>query len=146
MLTAGLEDKPLAAYLDMSHNTGLRSIQLGVPTYRDAQYISLWLNTVLGQVAAPLEEVQFAIYPILKGDAPDAKKMLHAFAWDDIVAVLQKARFAKLKRVVFKSGRSKDYLNVPGAFLSLQPLLKMVLTAAFEPLAKTGVQICFEHV
>ncbi|EKM51429.1 uncharacterized protein PHACADRAFT_187939 [Phanerochaete carnosa HHB-10118-sp] len=142
----GVEEKPLATYLDMSHNTGLRTIQLGVPTYRDASYISLWLKTILGQVASPLEEVRFAVYPILKGDAPEAKNMLRAFAWKDLTSVLQKSQFAKLKRVVFVSGRSKDYLNVPGAFIALQPLLRKIMVPEFAPLTKQGVEIAFEDV
>ncbi|GJF00621.1 hypothetical protein PsYK624_169150 [Phanerochaete sordida] len=142
----GLEEKSLAAYLDMSHNTCLETLQLGVPTYRDAAYISLWLTTVLGQVAAPLTEVRFAVYPILKGDAPDAKKMLRAFGWDAVAAALRKAPYTKLKRVVFLSGRSKDYLNVPGAFIALQPLLRKVLEPVFAPLAKQGVEVAFEDV
>ncbi|EKM56511.1 uncharacterized protein PHACADRAFT_253681 [Phanerochaete carnosa HHB-10118-sp] len=128
----------------MSHNTGLHTIQLGVPTYRDAAYISLWLKTILGQIASPLQEVRFAIYPVLMGDAPDANDMLRAFAWKDIASILQNSQFAKLKRVVFVSARSKDYLNVPGAFVALQPLLRKIMVPEFVPLAKQGVEIAFE--
>lgn len=95
------EYRALDSYLDMSQNTGLRSIQLGVPTYRDPQFITLWLATVLSQVASPvLEQVHFAVYPILRGDAGDAVRMLDAYDWPAVVDVLQKPQFAMLRKVV----------------------------------------------
>ena len=134
--------KPLESYLDMAHNTGLRSVQLGVPTYRDAGFISAWLAAVLAQVASPvLEEVRFAVYPILRADAKRADDIVRAFAWKDIVGVLGRPPFTTLRRVVFVAGRSMDYMQIPGAFVPLQPVLERVLPEAFEPLVEKGVEI-----
>jgi hypothetical protein len=144
VVTSG-DEKSLQSYLDMTQNTALRSIQLGVPTYRDAGFISAWLTAVLAQVTSPaIEEVRFAIYPILKGDAKNAATMLQAFAWKDIVAVLQRPQFVTLKRVMFVSGRSMDYMQVPSAFVSLQSVLQEVIPEVFEPLVKNGAETMFQ--
>lgn len=129
----------------MSHNTGLRSLQLGVPTYRDPAFISLWLAAVLAQVhSRALAELRFAVYPILRGDAADAARMLDAFDWAAVVRVLRRPQFAALRRVAFVSGRATDYAKIPDAFVALQPVLAKVVPSAFEPLVQSGVQLGFQ--
>ena len=131
----------------MSQNTGLRSIRLGVPTYRDPRFITLWLTTVLSQVASPvLEEVCFAIHPILKGDAADAPEMLDAYDWAEIVAVLAKPQFSRLRQVTFVPGRSIDYVKIPEAFLSLRSVLQKVMPRLFRNVIENGVKLVFRGV
>lgn len=141
------EYRALDSYLDMSQNTGLRSIQLGVPTYRDPQFITLWLATVLSQVASPvLEEVRFAVYPILRGDAGDAVRMLDAYDWPAVVDVLQKPQFAMLRKVVFVSGRSTEYVKISEAFVPLQPVLQKAMPSLFERVINNGVELTFKCI
>lgn len=141
------EYSPLESYLDMSENTRLRVLQLGVPTYRDPQFITLWLATVLAQVAAPaLEEVRFAIHPILRGDADDAAHMLDTYDWAQVVDVLARPKFVALRKITFVSGRLSDYAKIPDAFVQLQPVLAKVVPRLFQKVLKNGVELDFRCV
>lgn len=118
-----------------------------MPTYRDPQFITLWLATVLAQVASSaLREIRFAVYPILKSDAGDAETMLCAFGWSELVRVLSsKPQFSGLK-ITFVSGRSTDYLQIPGAFVPLQPLLQKTIPKFFGALVERGVELDYHCV
>lgn len=75
--------------MDLSLCTTLRTLCLSVPTYRDTSIITRWLVALLLQVTSPsLEEICFAVHPILRGDAPEAFAMLSAFDWGLITGVL----------------------------------------------------------
>lgn len=119
-----------------------------MPTYRDPQFITLWLATVLAQVASTvLREVRFAVYPILRSDAGDAETMLCAFGWSEVVRVLSsESQFSGLQKVTFVSGRSTDYLQIPGAFVPLQPLLQKSIPKFFEALRERGVELDYQCV
>ena len=141
------EYRPLDSYLDMSENTCLRVLQLGVPTYRDPQFITVWLATVLAQVAAPaLEEIRFAIHPILRGDAEDAARMLDSFDWAQVVDVLARPKFVALRKISFVSGRLSDYAKIPDAFVHLQPVLAKVVPRLFDKVLKNGVELDFRCI
>ena len=80
---------PVSSLVDLSRCTTLRTLSLSVPTYRDASIITRWLVALLLQVASPfLEEIRFAVHPILRGDAPEAYAMLAAFDWELVTSVL----------------------------------------------------------
>ena len=142
-------ERSLDAYLDLTSNASLRSITLGVPTYRDPEFITTWLLNILSQVSSPaLEEIRFAIYPILRGDATEAEGMLAAFGWSELAKMLERPQFSAVRKVSFSSGRSTDYMQIPGAFVHLAPLLQKVIPRYFDAgsLGKRGVDISFHCV
>ena len=93
-----------------------------------------------------LEEVRFAVYPILRNDASNAGKILEAFGWKEIVELFSRSQFCGLQRVVFESGRSVDYLKVSQAFVPLQNVLQNVIPAHFKKLESRGVQVLFRCI
>ena len=129
-------------HLDLSHNTGLCSVTLGVPTYRNARFITLWLSVVIGKLNTPvLKEISFSIFPIAVADAQNAEAMLTAIGWSQLVQLLVHSRFECLRKVNFVDGHSVVYNQGPSTFLKLQPLLRKVVCPAFEPLVAKGVQL-----
>jgi hypothetical protein len=141
-------DRSLESYLDLSPNTSLRTITLGVPTYRDPKFITTWLHSIISQVSSPyLAEVRFAIYPILRSDAADAENMLSSFGWSGLIEVIdRKVQFTGVRKVVFTAGRSTDYMQVPGAFIDLTPLLRKVVPTILNlsALRKSGIEVAFQ--
>ncbi|KAI0343030.1 hypothetical protein BDW22DRAFT_1428477 [Trametopsis cervina] len=145
---AGPEQR-LESYLDLSKNRSLRSITLGVPTYRDPEFINTWLRSILTQIASSdLEEIRFAVYPILRGDAADAENMLASFGWSDMAKLLDSPRFASVRKVTFTSGRKTDYTQIPGAFVPLTPLLQKVIPRFFDVgwLGRSGINLAFQCI
>ncbi|KAI0705211.1 hypothetical protein BC835DRAFT_1410089 [Cytidiella melzeri] len=143
-------ERSLESYLDLSTNTSLRTVTLGVPTYRDPGFITNWLNSILSQLSSPyLEEVRFAVYPILRGDAADAEGMLASFGWQELAkAIEKKSQFSRITKMVFTVGRSTDYMQIPGAFVDLAPLLEKVMPTVLnvDELRSKGVQIAYESI
>ncbi len=156
----------ISSLLDLSSCTSLQTLSLSIPTYRDAGFITRWLVTLLVQVASsPLEELRFAIHPILRADVADASAMLTAFDWDLITRVLlgcvpermghtgeigrapskaRVGRFMSLRKVTFYAGQAADYVHIPSAFIPLAPYLRKLSSTSFHPLQKRGIQVCFE--
>lgn len=119
-----------------------------------------------------MEEVRFAIYPILRGDAADAEIMLAAFGWDAVTRILlgfeperivnmahassrsrqlsrrrvlrAGTRFVALKKVTFCAGRAADYVQIPSAFVPLAPVMKRIAAQYFDSLKTRGIEMCFE--
>lgn len=142
-------ERPLEAYLDLTSNTCLRSITLGVPTYRDSEFITTWLRNILSQATSPvLDEIRFAVYPILRGDVAEAETMLASFGWSEMAKMLERPQFASVRKITFSSGRSTDYMQIPGAFVNLTPLLQKVIPKYFdvELLGKRGIELSFQCI
>lgn len=93
-----------------------------------------------------LEEIRFAVYPILRGDAADAEAMLETFRWAELARMLEGPRFSMVKKVTFSSGRSTDYMQIPGAFVHLSPLLEKVIPGHFGSLRDKGFELSFKCV
>ncbi|KAI0825834.1 hypothetical protein BC629DRAFT_1450852 [Irpex lacteus] len=142
--------RALESYLDLAPLTALRTITLGVPTYRDPSFITTWLHSILAQISSThLEEVRFAVYPILRGDAADAESMLSSFGWSELGKVIaEMPQFGRIRRVVFTAGRSTDYLQIPGAFVDLGPLLSKVIPTVLDvdELSKKGIEVAYRSV
>ncbi len=82
---------------------------------------------MLSQVTSPvLEEVRFAIYPILKTDVADAESRLGGFGWVEIAELLRGPQFAQVRKIAFCAGRRTDYLQIPSAFAALDNVVPMV--------------------
>ena len=134
------ERRVVDTYLDLSRNTALRSVHLGVPTSRNAEYTSLWLAAVLAQIASPvLEEVRFTLSPIPSGNSTNAEKILRAFDWRQVVRTLEGPSYGGLRRVVFEYGRSAASR---GEATSLsQQMLQRVMLDYFATLEKSTVAV-----
>lgn len=142
--------RALESCLDLAPLTTLRTITLGVPTYRDPSFITTWLHSILAQISSThLEEVRFAVYPILRGDAADAESMLSSFGWSELGKVIaEKPQFGNIRRVLFIAGRSTDYLQIPGAFVDLGPLLGKVIPTVLDvdELSRKGIEVTYRSV
>ena len=138
------ERRVVDTYLDLSRNTALRSVHLGVPTSRNAEYTSLWLAAVLAQIASPvLEEVRFTLSPIPSGNSTNAEKILRAFDWRQVVRTLEGPSYGGLRRVVFEYGRSAVSRSDNPS--SSQQIFPRVLLEYFGRLERRTVVVAFKN-
>lgn len=74
--------------------------------------------------------------------------MLAAFGWTELAKVLEKPQFSSVKKISFSSGRSTDYMQIPGAFVHLTPLLQKVIPRFFDAgsLGKRGIDLSFQCI
>lgn len=98
LLNAG-DPTQLAANLDLTHNTALRTLALGVPAFHDPRFGAPFIVAVLARVASPvLAEVRF----VLPADAREAEAVLRRPGWDRAADALS---HTAVRRVVFALGQ-----------------------------------------
>lgn len=129
----------LEPYLDLTHNTALRSLTLGVPTFRDMRFVAPWLTAVLQKISSPVfEEVRFA----MTAYTAQREVFLAKFKWDDVVDILARLPLPGIKKVVFVVRGSRHVSHkCTKTSVELERILRWAVYPHFEPLAKKKIEV-----
>ena len=125
----------LEPLIDLTRNTALRTLTLGVPAFRDLRFGAPFVRAVLANITSPVfEELSFALHV----DAGQAEALFARGGWGQVVDVISRTT---VQRVIFALNRSGNgYSDAMGVKTSRSSLQETVFPQ-FELLTGKGVEI-----